>query len=106
VRSEDAHEGEVYELGGDEAFTMEELAAEVSEQSGTEVVYRDLPTEEYTQILVDVGLPEGYAEVLADSDEGIADGHLYTESDDLRRLIGHPTTPLAEAVADALAERN
>jgi NAD(P)H dehydrogenase (quinone) len=106
VLTEDGHEGEVYELGGDEAFTMEELAAEVAEQSGREIVYQDLPAEEYKQVLVDVGLPEGYAEVLADSDEGIADGHLYTESDDLRRLIGHPTTPLEEAVAEALADRD
>ncbi len=106
VLTEDGHEGDVYELGGDEAFTMEELAEEVSRQSGTEVVYQDLPEDEYKQVLVDVGLPEGYAEVLADSDSGIADGHLYTESDDLHQLIGHRTTPLSEAVADALADRD
>jgi len=105
VLTEDGHAGEVYELGGDEAFTMDELAAVVTEQSGTEVVYRDLPPEDYTQALVDAGLPEPQAEVFADADRGIADGHLYTESDDLRRLIGRPTTPLADAVAEALEER-
>lgn len=105
VLTSDGHEGAVDELGGDEAFTMSELAEVVTEQSGTEVVYRDLPAEEYEQALVDAGLPEGYAAVLADSDEGIADGHLYTESDDLRWLIGRPTTPLEEAVAAALEAR-
>lgn len=98
----EGHEGEVYELGGDEAFTMDELAAEISEQSDTEVVYHDLPADEYTEVLQEAGVPEVYAEMLADSDQGVAEGHLYVESDDLRQLIGRPTTPLSEAVADAL----
>lgn len=104
VLTGEGHEGAVYELGGDEAFTMAELAAEITAQSSTEVVYRDLPAEEYTQALVDSGLPEPYAAVLADSDQGVAEGYLYTESDDLRRLIGRPTTPLTDAVAAALVE--
>lgn len=106
VLTGEGHEGEVYELGGDEAFTMDELAEVVTELSGTEVVYRDLPVEEYEQALVEAGLPENYAAVLADSDQGIAEGHLYTESDDLRRLIGRPTTPLEEAVEAALEARD
>lgn len=106
VLTGEGHEGKIYELGGDEAFTLEELAAEVTRQSGTEVVYRDLPTNEYERALVEAGVPEGYASVLADSDRGIAEGHLYTESDDLHRLIGRPPTPLEEAVADALEARS
>lgn len=102
VLTEDGHEDEGYELGGDEAFTMNELADVVTEQSGTEIVYRDLPPDHYVQALVDAGLPEPQAEVFADADRGIANGHLYTESDDLHRLIGRPTTSMEEAVADAL----
>lgn len=105
VLTEDGHADERYELGGDEAFTMDELADVVTDLSGTEVVYRDLPVEDYQQALVDAGLPEPQADVFADADQGIAEGHLYTESDDLRRLIGRPTTPLEEAVADALEAR-
>lgn len=105
VLTDEGHEGETYELGGEEAFTMDELAKVVSEQSGTEVVYRDLPPENYTQALVEAGLPEAQAAVFADADQGVAEGHLYTESDDLRRLIGRPTTPMSEAVADALESR-
>ena len=102
VLTSEGHEGAIYELGGDEAFTMSDLAAEVTRQSGTEVVYRDLPAEEYARALEEAGLPGPYAAVLADSDEGAAEGHLYVESGDLRRLIGRPTTPLADAVAAAL----
>lgn len=103
VLTGEGHEGETYELGGDEAFTMEELAEEITRQSGTEVVYQDLPPDEYVEVLKEAGLDDAFAEVLADSDQGIAEGHLYVESDDLRRLIGRPTTPLSEAVADALS---
>lgn len=99
------HEEEIYELGGDEAFTMNDLAEEVTKQSGTEVVYRDLSPAEYERALVEAGVPEAQAAVFADSDRGIAEGHLYTESDDLHQLIGRPSTPLEDAVADALEAR-
>ncbi|WP_322762326.1 SDR family oxidoreductase [Frankia sp. Cr2] len=96
------HAGAVYELGGDQPFTVAELAAEVAAQSGKPVVYVDLPVEEYTKALVGAGLPEAFAGLLADSDLGIGRGELFTDSGDLGRLIGRPTTTLAEAVATAL----
>lgn len=104
VLTEDGHEGEVYELGGDEAFTMAELAEEVTQQSDTEVVYRDFSEEEYVDVLVERGVPESQVSMLAETDRAIAEGALYTDSDDLHRLIGHPTTRLTDAVAEALSE--
>lgn len=104
VLTGEGHEGAVYELGGDEAFTLDQLAAEVSRQSGTRVVYRDLPAEDYERALVGAGVPGPFAAVLADSDRGLARGDLLVETGDLRRRLGRPTTPLAVAVADALAE--
>ena len=95
--------GQVYELGGDEAFTLAELAAAVSAQTGRDIGYRDLPEDEYREVLIGSGLPEPIATVLADSDRGIARGDLFVDSGDLRRLIGRPTTPLRDAVAAALA---
>jgi NAD(P)H dehydrogenase (quinone) len=102
VLTGDGHENAVYELGGDEAFTMAELAAEVTRQSGTEVAYRDLPADEYEKALVAVGVPDVYANVLAACDVEVAKGALLIDSGDLSRLIGRPTTPLADAVAAAL----
>jgi NAD(P)H dehydrogenase (quinone) len=96
------HEGKAYELGGDEAFTMREFAAEVSRQAGREVAYEDLPESEYQGILVGAGLPEPVAHVIADSDTKARQGQLYTESKDLSRLIGRRTAPLSEAIAAAL----
>ncbi|RHW24624.1 SDR family oxidoreductase [Nocardioides immobilis] len=95
--------GRVYELGGDTAFTLAEYAATLSAESGTEVAYRDLSADELTSSLVGVGLPEPYAALLADSDLGIARGELLTDSGDLARLIGRPTTTPREAIRAALA---
>ncbi|WP_323100852.1 SDR family oxidoreductase [Intrasporangium sp. YIM S08009] len=101
VLAEDGHGGRAYELGGT-AFTLAELAATVARVSGTEVVYRDLSVEDYAAALVAAGLPEGYAHALADSDRGIAAGALFTDTGDLERLIGRPTTTLEDAVRAAL----
>jgi NAD(P)H dehydrogenase (quinone) len=103
VLTGEGHENRVYELGGDEGFTLSELAAEVSRQAGREVVYRDVPADAYAEALVGFGVPEPFARVLADSDLGIKRGELFTDSGDLRRLIGRPTTTLAEAVEAAAA---
>lgn len=104
VLTEDGHAGKVYELGGDTSFTMAELAAELSRQTGREIVYRNLSEEEYAQVLVSAGIPEPYAKALADSDTGVARGDLTTDSGHLRALIGRPTTSLADAVAAALKD--
>lgn len=96
------HAGQVYELGGDQAFTLTELAAAISGATGRDIEYRDLPAEEYAQVLVGAGVPEEHAEILADSDLGIARGELEVTSGDLARLIGRRTTTLADAVAAAV----
>lgn len=102
VLAVDGHENKVYELGGDQSFTLADLAAEISKQSGRAVVYRDLPVEEFAQALIGAGLPLPLAHILADADSGLKRGELLTESRDLSRLINRPTTTLADAVASAL----
>jgi NAD(P)H dehydrogenase (quinone) len=99
---EDGHAGKVYELGGDAAFSLSEYAAELASQAGAEVAYQDLPVADYAAALVGVGLDEGYAMALATSDAAIKDGALLVETGDLSRLIGHPTTTMAEAIKAAL----
>jgi NAD(P)H dehydrogenase (quinone) len=99
------HEGRAYELGGDPAFTLSELAAEIAAQTGRDITYRDLPEAEYVRVLTGAGIPRPVAEILADSDRGLARGDLFVAGDDLRRLTGRPATPLRDAVAAALRGR-
>jgi NAD(P)H dehydrogenase (quinone) len=102
VLTGDGHAGRAYELGGDEAFTLAELAAEIGAQAGQPVSYLDLPEDEYARVLTSAGLPEVAAVTLADADRGLARGDLFVDSGHLRQLIGRPTTTLREAVAAAL----
>jgi NAD(P)H dehydrogenase (quinone) len=101
VRDDQA--GLIHELAGDEAFTLQQLAAEISRQSGKPVVYQDMPQAAYAAALESVGLPSGFAQLLADSDAGAAQGALFDDGHRLSQLIGRPTTPLADSVAAALA---
>lgn len=102
VLTRDNQAGLVYELAGDEAYTLAELAAEISRQSDKPVVYRNLPEAEYKAVLVGAGLPEGLAGLLAESDVGASKGGLFDDSHQLSRLIGRPTTPLASMVKAAI----
>jgi NAD(P)H dehydrogenase (quinone) len=97
------HENVVYELGGAPAFTMTELAAALSSATGTTIVYRDVTPEENIAILTGVGLDAGTAGFVTALDEATKRGDLFIETGDLQRLLGRESTPLAEAVAAAVA---
>jgi len=97
------HENKTYELAGDAAYTLTELAAEISRQTGKTIPYNNLTEAEYAGILKSFGLPEGLAQMLADSDTGATKGGLFDDSKVLSKLIGRPTTPLANVLADAIA---
>lgn len=94
--------GRVYELAGDASYTLTELAAEVSLQSGKAVVYKNLPEADYKAALIGFGLPEPVADLLADSDTGASKGGLLDEGHHLSALIGRPTTPMATTIAAAI----
>ena len=101
--SKERQTGKIYELAGDAAYTLTEFAAEVARKSGKSIAYKDMPEEEYRKVLLDAGLPEPLAALLADSDTGASKGALFDDSHTLSQLIGRPTTPLAEVIASALA---
>ncbi|BBQ85801.1 TPA: SDR family oxidoreductase [Kluyvera ascorbata] len=102
VMTEDGHAGKVYELAGDNGWTLSELAAELTKQSGKNVVYQNLGQADFAAALKSVGLPAGLADMLADSDIGAAKGGLFDDSHTLSTLIGRPTTSLADSVKDLL----
>ena len=98
----EGHQNKTYELAGDESYTLADLAAEISKQTGKAIPYNNLPETEYAKILKSFGLPEMFAEAIASWDTGASKGDLFDESHQLSKLIGHPTTPLAETVKVAL----
>ena len=103
VLTQPGQAGKVYELAGDTAYTLSDLAAELSRQSGKTVAYSNFPAAEFKAALLGAGLPEGVAALLSDSDVGASRGGLFDDGHALSRLIGRPTTPLAASMKAALA---
>ncbi|MGW2849160.1 NAD(P)H-binding protein, partial [Streptomyces sp. NPDC001274] len=103
VLTGEGHLGAAYELSGDVAWSLAEYAAVVSAATGREIAYRNVPAAVHQEILTGAGVPEFFASILVDVDEAIARGRLALTSGDLARLIGRPTTPLAETVSAAVA---
>lgn len=96
------HDGKVYELAGDDAYTLADLAAEISRQTGKDIPYSNLSQDEYAAVLKSAGVPEGLAGALAQFDIDASNGALFEDGRQLSALIGRPTSSLSDAVAAAL----
>jgi NAD(P)H dehydrogenase (quinone) len=106
VLTSNGHSGQIYELAGDEAWTLSDLAAEISKQSGKDIPYVNLSENEYAQALAGFGLPEALAKAIAGWDVAASTGDLFEDGHQLSKLIGRPTTPLSVSVENALKNIN
>ena len=102
VVTNESHKGRVYELAGDEAFTLVDLAKEISKQTGRDIPYKNLPEAEYCKVLEGFGIPAQFAAAIASWDVAASKGDLFDDSRQLSTLIGRGTTPLSESVKAAL----
>ncbi|HTN45762.1 MAG TPA: SDR family oxidoreductase [Flavipsychrobacter sp.] len=96
------HENKTYELSGDEAYNLSELAAEISKQTGKKILYNNLQEKEYAARLTNAGLPEWLADAFAGWDTSASKGDLFDESKTLSGILGRATTPLSEVVKRTL----
>ncbi|WP_017709111.1 SDR family oxidoreductase [Pseudomonas syringae] len=102
LTSSEDQSGRVYELAGDESYTLTEFATELSRQAGKTLPYVNLPQAEFEAALIQAGLPDFVARLLADSDAAAAKGALFDDSRQLSKLIGRPATPLSATIAETL----
>ena len=94
--------GQTYELAADEAWTLADLAAELSRQVGRDIPYKDLPEADYSDALKNFGLPDGLASAIAGWDVAASNGALFDDGHQLSALIGRRTGSLHDIVATAL----
>lgn len=97
--------GRTLEVGGDVAWTYDELAEAATEVLGRPVTYVAVTTEQLTAGLQQAGLDAGTAAFVAGIDDAIARGALSQTDGTLSRLIGRPTTPLVDGLREGLAAR-
>lgn len=102
VITADHQAGKVYELAGDSAYTLQQFSDEIARLSGEKVEYINLSQSEFSAALKQAGLPDGLADMLADSDAGAAQGGLFDDSKTLSQLIGRATTPFSQTIAESL----
>ncbi|CAH0524804.1 Quinone oxidoreductase 2 [Allocatenococcus thiocycli] len=102
LTSEAEQSGKVYELPGDEAYTLSELSALISKKSGKAIPYINMEEADFAKALEGAGLPAPFAAVLANSDTGASQGALYDDSKTLSALIGHPTKSLEQLIDNYL----
>lgn len=102
VLTSDGHVGRTYELAGDIAYTLTDLAAELSRQTGRDIPYRNLSEADYAAALAGFGLPEPLARAIAGWDVAASRDALFDDGGELSRLLGRATTPLRVSVAEAL----
>jgi NAD(P)H dehydrogenase (quinone) len=102
VLIEDGHLGRTYELSGDTAVSYADLAAASAAALGSEVAYVPISREQLEAALGEAGLDAGTVGFVAEMEAGIARGALADADPTLARLIGRPTTPVAEGIRDAI----
>lgn len=102
VLTQENHSGKVYELAGDESYSLAEFAAEIALHSGKNIAYQNLPEADFKTALLGAGLPEWLATLLSESDVGASKGGLFDDSHQLSQLIGRPTTSWKAMVEKAV----
>lgn len=98
----DGQAGRIHELAGDESYSLTELADTIAAAAGKPVTYQDLPKAKFKQALVGMGLPDGLAELIAESDIGASRGELEDNGHQLRALLNRPTTPYQQTIEAAV----
>ena len=105
ILRDDHRPGQAYELAGSSSFDKQEFAALLTRKSGKQVALQDLSAADYAAALVQAGVPEVFANTLADSDSKAADGWLFDDSRTLEKAIGRPTVALEQTLDQVLRKK-
>lgn len=88
-------------LTGPEAVSYDTVAATMSRYLGKKVTHKRLSVQELAERFQSLGLPDGYANVLADMDDSVAKGEEDRTTESVYNIIGRPANSI-----DAFVGRN
>lgn len=103
LTDENQHINKIYELVGDEPYTLDTLATEISHQTQKQIPYINLSEQEYSHALTQAGVDAQFAQLIANWDTCAQNGALFDTSKQLSQLLGRPTMSIAQAVQHKLA---
>jgi uncharacterized protein YbjT (DUF2867 family) len=84
--TEDGHEGKTYVLTGPEALSYRDVAAKLSEATGSNITYVAITPEQFREGALAAGLPEWLVGALERLNEIFASGHAAEVTDNVRRI--------------------
>jgi uncharacterized protein YbjT (DUF2867 family) len=94
------HTGRTYELTGPEAISIPQAAAQLSEAIRRDVVYIDVPADQFRANLADAGMPDWLADALVALYTTIREGHAATVTNSIEELTGRRARSYREFVED------
>ena len=102
--TEAGHAYETYEVTGPSLFTFSELAGEISDASGRDVNFVQIPTEAFAQGVEESGIPEDIAWLLNYLFDSVLDGRNAYVGDGIQRALGREPSDFS-AFAKRIAAR-
>jgi len=103
VLAGNGHENSIYELSG-KLMTQEELVSVIESVLGKEVPVQQVDDAKYAEIMKGAGVPDFVIPILVGIQQGIREGALEIESNDIEKLLGRPVTPIREALTPIINE--
>ena len=98
LRNPGAHAGRSYDLTGPEALALDEIAAVLTEVTGTPHRFVNETMDEARASRAHYGAPDWLVEAWISTYTAIRDGELDAVSEDVPRLLGRDATSFADAV--------
>lgn len=91
-------------LTGGEALTHSEVAAKLSQATGKNIAYADIPSEAFQQALTSAGLPQDYVGFLAYIASALKSGAASPITDNIKRITGKAPIRFDQYAADFRAK--
>ncbi|MEM9574231.1 MAG: NAD(P)H-binding protein [Pseudomonadota bacterium] len=101
--SEDGHNGEVYEVTGSRLMTMADIASDLSDATGRNIAYVDVPHDAFIEGLTSSGAPKDVVWMLDYLFSTVLDGRNAHVTDGVERAIGRPPKDFADYAREVAA---
>ena len=94
--TDDRHVGEVYELTGARALSFADAVATIADASGRDIMYQQIPTEDFAAGLAAERLPPELVDFLVYLFDTVLDGRNSGVGDGVERALGRPARDFSD----------